>query len=537
MRDETVASTRAGWSLAAVVGLGALLALVAPLGDPDLPEHLAIGEWIVRHGAVPHVEPFAWTRAGQPYFAYSWLVEATYFLALSRAGPWALHVLQALVGVGAVLSAALYARVRGWGRETAAALGALNYTVMASVANQLRPEQLLFVLVPLAWVLADSLLEEGGASDAGSRGTRGSGGLIAGHAVLGCAAANVHIFFPLTAAPFLLRLLGGSPPARRRLLAALAALAAGWLISPYGLDWPAVYRLNFTPNALLSRPPAIEEMRPGFETALEMAGAAIAAIVLIALPWIPVSRAELAPGARVRIGGRRAWARGWVVEALAWAGGLVLFAFAFRLIAVWWLLSLPAVGARARAAAAALVGRKWVRLAVAAALGIAMLVTLAPPWPSELRLEGGVGARTLPTPAAAAARPLAEWLACRTDPRSGGRILTSFNYGSYLTWRLPGYSVSIDGRTIFPDSVSREFGWTLAGRRIVHAQTWRSADLAILPRWLALNDVLAGGPGWQRIAITGPPDGRPGSGRGAALWVRRDWWAAAHRPRSSSCMR
>ncbi|MEO6526824.1 MAG: hypothetical protein ABIP93_09390, partial [Gemmatimonadaceae bacterium] len=46
---------------------------VRPLADPDLPMHLAIGEWIVQHRAVPFVEPFAWTREGAAYFAYSWL--------------------------------------------------------------------------------------------------------------------------------------------------------------------------------------------------------------------------------------------------------------------------------------------------------------------------------------------------------------------------------------------------------------------------------------------------------------------------------
>ena len=36
-------------------------------------------------------------------------------------------------------------------------------------------------------------------------------------------------------------------------------------------------------------------------------------------------------------------------------------------------------------------------------------------------------------------------------------MFTEFNWGSELTWRLPGYSMSIDGRTIFPDSVALDF--------------------------------------------------------------------------------
>jgi len=63
-----------------------LFGAVRPLGDPDLPMHLAVGEWIVRHRAVPFVEPFAWTAAGQPYFAYSWLPQATYFVVFSEFG-------------------------------------------------------------------------------------------------------------------------------------------------------------------------------------------------------------------------------------------------------------------------------------------------------------------------------------------------------------------------------------------------------------------------------------------------------------------
>ena len=39
---------------------------VRPLADPDLPMHLSVGEWIVRHRAVPFLEPFAWTRMGEP---------------------------------------------------------------------------------------------------------------------------------------------------------------------------------------------------------------------------------------------------------------------------------------------------------------------------------------------------------------------------------------------------------------------------------------------------------------------------------------
>src|SRR5215207_3504564 len=85
------------------LGLFAVLLFVAgaslPFADPDLAIHLATGEWIVKHRAVPFVEPFAWTREGEPFQAYSWAIETLYFLLLARIGPGALSVLQGLVFV------------------------------------------------------------------------------------------------------------------------------------------------------------------------------------------------------------------------------------------------------------------------------------------------------------------------------------------------------------------------------------------------------------------------------------------------------
>ncbi len=492
--------------------LAALVAGVAPLGDPDLPEHLAMGEWIVRHAGLPRVEPFAWTRAGQPYYAYSWLAQVSYFGALRLLGPVGAHLLHALVGVAAVLAAALFARRRGWSAPVAAALGALNFAAMGTVANELRPEQLLFVLVPLAWILADAAGEP---ADADARRRRTRWPLLAGHLALGCLAANVHLFFALTIAPIALRWLAAPAGARRRYLLPALALMAGWLLSPYGLEWPAVFRLNFAPNVLLRRPPVIGEMEPGFEAMWDVAGALVLVPVLLGLPWLRTPR--LAGRARV-------------VEALAWAGGLALFGFAFRLFALWWLVCLPAVGEVT--AAAGLAARRWLRVLALTAVAVLVLLTGMPPWPSQLRLEGGVRTRTLPTGAAAAALPLADWLVCHTDPAAGGRIYNSFNFGSYLTWRLPRYSVSIDGRTIFPDSVAREFAATRWGARTPHALTWAHADLAVIPRWLAVNDALAADPAWLRLAGTG--GSRAG---GATLWARASWWRRWRVPaRSPSCM-
>src|SRR5438477_5452838 len=97
-----------------LVAYAALLGLLAPLDEIDLPQHLATGEWILQHGAVPWTEPFAWTRAGQPYYAYLWLAQVTYFWLMRSFGPWGLHVLEAAVCGVAAYATLWSAKQFGW---------------------------------------------------------------------------------------------------------------------------------------------------------------------------------------------------------------------------------------------------------------------------------------------------------------------------------------------------------------------------------------------------------------------------------------
>ncbi len=52
--------------------------------DLDLWWHLAVGEWIVQHSAVPHTGIFSRTAADHQWMAYSW----GYEVALSRSYAW-----------------------------------------------------------------------------------------------------------------------------------------------------------------------------------------------------------------------------------------------------------------------------------------------------------------------------------------------------------------------------------------------------------------------------------------------------------------
>ena len=52
----------------------AVLALAAfspaALNDGDTWTHVATGQWILAHGAIPRVDPFSYTFAGQPWIAH-----------------------------------------------------------------------------------------------------------------------------------------------------------------------------------------------------------------------------------------------------------------------------------------------------------------------------------------------------------------------------------------------------------------------------------------------------------------------------------
>ena len=55
------------WQLALIALLLFAAGFSLPFADPDLSIHLATGEWVAKHHAVPFVEPFAWTRPGAPF--------------------------------------------------------------------------------------------------------------------------------------------------------------------------------------------------------------------------------------------------------------------------------------------------------------------------------------------------------------------------------------------------------------------------------------------------------------------------------------
>jgi hypothetical protein len=105
MSDEVIRSTAkpfpAQAALPWLVGAGVyvLLLTLGPrlLNDPDSYSHIAVGRWIIAHGAVPAIDPFSFSMHGAPWIAFEWLSEVIYA---------AMHALAGWAGVAALAAAA-----------------------------------------------------------------------------------------------------------------------------------------------------------------------------------------------------------------------------------------------------------------------------------------------------------------------------------------------------------------------------------------------------------------------------------------------
>jgi hypothetical protein len=212
---------------------------------------------------------------------------------------------------------------------------------------------------------------------------------------------------------------------------------------------------------------------------------------------------------------------------------LLMFALATRALVVWWLLIIPSAGVAIEALPPATlpVLRTAQRAAVVAIFACVALLgidDLRDPWMQA----GGRSLRVLPSLNAHSIEPIADWLDCNVRPGASGRLVTIFNYGGYIPWRLPYLSESVDGRTIFPDSVARAETYFPPNRSKIPLPPWRTADLAIAPLNFPIASVLDSASGWRRVAITSQMDGKASI---IGLWITDRWWKRAGvRPLSAS---
>jgi hypothetical protein len=142
MSDEVICSAAkpfpARAALPWLVGVGVYVLLLTLglrlLNDPDSYSHIAVGRWIMAHGAVPASDSFSFSMYGAPWIAFEWLSEVIYAAVYTLSG-WA--------GVAALAAAA-----------TALAVGLLTRFLL----RELSPTPTLLMVITAVILLAPHML-------------------------------------------------------------------------------------------------------------------------------------------------------------------------------------------------------------------------------------------------------------------------------------------------------------------------------------------------------------------------------------------
>jgi len=251
--DDAAEARLAGLGLAAIAIFLFSLAAFSPqvLGDGDTWSHVATGEWILAHGAVPRADPFSYSMPGAPWTAHEWLAEVLLTLAF-RFGGWSGVVL--MTGAAAATAALVVGLTAARGLRAAPLIAVVAIGLSLVTANLLARPHILALPIVAAWSAGLLAARENGRAPPLAL------------AALMTVWANLHggfIFGLALIGPFALEALMAAPAGARLSTArpwatfALAALAAA-LINPYGVGALLLpFRLMSVEN--LSR---ISEWRP-----------------------------------------------------------------------------------------------------------------------------------------------------------------------------------------------------------------------------------------------------------------------------------
>jgi hypothetical protein len=145
---------RSSWALSWPLALGLVLFVWLPgskglLADPDSHWHITVGNWILAHGAVPTVDSFSFTFAGQPWIAKEWLSQVVLALAYD-AGGWGAVAVLAAASIGFAFALMIRLLLRDI-RPLPALLLTVAAVVMTAPHLLARPHVLAFPFM-LIWV-------------------------------------------------------------------------------------------------------------------------------------------------------------------------------------------------------------------------------------------------------------------------------------------------------------------------------------------------------------------------------------------------
>ena len=159
MSDQVIRSTAkpfpARAALPWVVGAG-VYALLLTLGqrllnDPDSYSHIAVGRWILAHGALPSTDSFSFSMHGAPWISFEWLSEVIYAAVYAASG-WAGVV--ALAAAAIALAFGLLTRFLLRELSPTLALLMVAAAIMLLAPHMLARPHVLTLPIMVAWAAA-----------------------------------------------------------------------------------------------------------------------------------------------------------------------------------------------------------------------------------------------------------------------------------------------------------------------------------------------------------------------------------------------
>lgn len=425
-----------GLTIAQLVTAITFLAIFAMAAKPSIDSdtwwHLRAGQWIIEQQAVPQVDPFSYTRLGQPWHYPGWLVEVPMTWLYQTFGPLGLNLWTASM---VTLAFWLVGKTLGGGPF----LRAFTLVLAAAASGvywAARPYLVTFVLAAaFLWILDGARWHP----DNPARQRR-----VWGLPPLMVVWANSHGGFALG---FLLLGVYG--------FGELMRLAGVHLAHNHPLrraDFAPLVRLVGVGLALLLavclNPSGPQMLGYAFKTV------SIGALQDYILEWQSPNFHLLAAHPTIWLIGLLLAALGLSRRRLALTDFLLAFGFLYLALLAWrnvalFALAAPPVITRHLAPPLAALGRRWCYRGVGA------------PTPAQTRLNGlllvvlilvmglKVTADALPAANEKALRaftPVAAVDYIRQN-RPPGRLFNAYNWGAYLLWALPEYPVFIDGRT------------------------------------------------------------------------------------------
>jgi hypothetical protein len=432
----------------ALAFLSIFIMAVRPMIDTDTWWHLRTGQWILDHQALPEVDRFSLTRAGEPWYYPGWLAELCMLWVFSWGGLSALNLL--FTGVILLAFGFVYRSMDGDPFVIAAVL------VLAAGASEIywsaRPQLFSFLFSAAFYLILRKFID----------GKRNALWILPPLMALW---VNVHpgfaigfililIAFVAQAFQFLVRRCDrpGTGAQLKWLGGILLACLAAAAVNPHG---PAVLAYPFQTVSIRFLQNFIQEWQPPDFHLLQ----AQMFLILLFLAWAvmafspkPIEAADFIFVTAIAYMGFLAWRNTNLLSIVAPA---VILRYSQPLVEKHlpgWNPDHAVRGIQSAVHAGA------VTALTAAALLYGLSAISPDSMLSSVRSQAPVQA--------------VDYLAANPVP---GRMFNSYNFGSYIVWALPEYPVFVDGRTdLYTDDILDQYLAVTQAR-----EGWQ----AVLDRW------------------------------------------------------